>query len=354
MDGPVVIDGYIIGYEAPVHPQKFTAPEVIVPGQQYRKLFGLMRIGRLELLLPAASNGGLMVLLYFGLERAAGRTNPELDHLGLAAAIGLVVVLAGGLTLYGLALNDVVDTRWDRAFRPDRPLAAGRVATTTALTLAVCSLLGALLAAVLLGQVAALLCVVAAAGILFYNIVGKFLPAVGIVTLGLIRAVTMFAANPAAGFAWPILLMMVHVIFCAAVGYALDAKRPRMTGRDWLGISGGVMFWTLALTVAGDVFLGPLAAVGVFVILAWRLLRGRTRSLRSSRAAGVTFIRVAMLWLIVYDVMWLLAADLLVYGVSLAVACTVTALVWLVIEHSAGVERAQYTVTPNAPSGEHL
>jgi len=57
-------------------------------------------------------------------------------------------------------------------------------------------------------------------------------------------------------------------------------------------------------------WLGVIVAAALFAILAWRHLRARMRPLRARIAAGDTFARASMVWLIVYDAVWLLGADL--------------------------------------------
>jgi 4-hydroxybenzoate polyprenyltransferase len=292
------------------------------PFQHVVHLLQLMRVAQV---FAAISNGWLIVFLSrIAPAPSAAPAAPvwaepaAVTQFPLGLALLLVAVIATGLHVYGAALNDVIDARHDRLFSPDRPIAAGRMARTPALVLSVLCLLAALAAAVLLGEPPALLCLLVAGVILFYDTAGKFLPATGIITLAVIRALFMFVPNPTFAFVWPIWVMLTHLIVWMSIAYQLQSKRPRLHSREWSGLCLGWMFWTMALVgwmtwqhrLIWDgrpwLWVGPAAAAVGFIPLAWWTMRPRPN--RSRRAAGKALFIRCILWLIVYDAGWLLAA----------------------------------------------
>src|SRR5689334_9902505 len=103
---------------------------------QLRQILSLMQLTRIALALAVISNSWLMIFLAFHIEPASGRTR-EMETLPLAMALALGAVVAVGLHVYGVALNDVLDARHDRLFSPQRPIPAGRVRRTIAVVVAV-------------------------------------------------------------------------------------------------------------------------------------------------------------------------------------------------------------------------
>ncbi len=300
-------------------------------GRRLRKLVQLLRLARLTLALTAVSNCWLMLFLGLYLEPTIGgmhRVSPELTSWPLPAGLLILAVVAIGLHTYGMALNDMLDARHDRLFAPQRPLAAGRISIRSAVAVAVLALLAALLATVFLDRNAILLCLSAAAVILFFNAMGKYFPAYGLLSLGLVRVLIMFLANPPAGFLWPVWLTMTHVMFAWAVAWRVESKRPRFDALQAWTLCGGWIFFSLlllgwmrfrgGLIVPGHpgLWIGPLAAELVFVALAVMVLRRGETGLRRRRQTGAAFLRLALLWLIVNDMGWLLGAGL--YAPALA------------------------------------
>jgi 4-hydroxybenzoate polyprenyltransferase len=289
-------------------------------------LLSLLRLIRIELVFASISNVWVIVFLSRAIEPLAYR-NPAFDQLGLPMVLLLAAVLAGGLHVYAMVLNDVLDLRHDRVFNPHRPIAAGRVSLATSLVAAMLGLIVAVFAAVFLGTGAVFLTLLAAAGVVFFNTFGKYLPAVGITALGLIRVASMFAPNPRLGYAWPIWLAMTHTMGAAAVAHRLRGKRPRLHAGGWWWLCAGWAFWTMALvfwiryreqlepTDYPVLWLGPiiagLAFLG-FVAVQWPRLRS---PIRHRQHVGARFARLAMHWLILYDVGWLISAGL--FGPSL-------------------------------------
>jgi len=274
-------------------------------------------------LMPALVGGlWMMVLLAYGVE-PADRRNPALDEMGGALALLCAAVVAWGLGVFMVALNDALDARHDRAFEPERPIPSGRVTQRSALAISLAGLLAALGASVAFGQLSMLLALVAAGAIVFYNVAGRFVPAVGVVTLGLIIGVMLVIPNPRLAFAWPILLTMTHVIAAATLRYWLAGKRPRLTPINGWGICVGWVFWSLVVIVLirvrgrdithedlNWVWLGPtIAAVGL-TFITWLLLGPSALHPKARRGTAVRFTHLAAAWLILFHASWLLSAGL--------------------------------------------
>jgi 4-hydroxybenzoate polyprenyltransferase len=277
-----------------------------------------LELARPEHLFSAISNSWLLVLLSAHIE-ATNHQNEALMQMPLALRLLLATLIPAGLAICGICFNDLMDLKHDRTFRPASPLAAGRVSVTTAATLAVASLLIALGAASFLGSLSTLFCVMTAGAILFFNICGKFLPATGLISMGLIRAMTMFICVPRMGFAWPACMTMAHIVICMALVYAIEGRRPRMRGNDLAQLAAGTLFWAVLLVLFmimrqtallhayPHIWVGPLTALGLFVLVSIVYLKPRLADLRGRRHTARRYQQLAMLWLIVYDVSWMLS-----------------------------------------------
>ncbi|MEL7087394.1 MAG: hypothetical protein AAGL98_02955, partial [Planctomycetota bacterium] len=254
------------------------------------RLLGMTRLG---LVLSGVSGAWLMTFLAFGLEAEANRS-PALAGLGIGPGLLASAGAALGLGVFAVALNDVLDRRPDRWLAGDtdghvKPVASGRVSPQTATAVAVGALLGAVLCAGALGPTSLKLAVLQGGAILFYNLAGRFVPAVGVVTLGLIHGLAMALPNPRAGFAWPVLLVIAHVMACGLVRHHLEAKRPRIKPLDVGLVVIGWGFWSMVVLVliryrqdgvgvaaaSPWIGVGPAVAVVVFMGLAVRVLRQR-------------------------------------------------------------------------------
>jgi hypothetical protein len=250
-----------------------------------------------------------MCFLAFAVEPADLR-NPALDRLGLAMSLLCTAGAAAGLAVCGLALNDVLDRRVDRAM--GRP----RGESVWQLPAAVGGLLLATACAGVLGPASLGLAIGLGAGVLFYNLVARFVPGVGIVTLGLVQAVAMALPNPQAGFAWPVLLTLSHVMASGLIRHSLESKRPRLSARGVWGVLMGWGFWSLVVLVLmrsrtggqlfpqqGEVWVLPGLAAAAFAVLTWRLLRSGKAGEGRDRVRR--FRRLSVSWLLVYAAAWL-------------------------------------------------
>ncbi len=286
------------------------------------KLTRWRELARPDSLAALVSGLWLMIFLAFYVEPQAQR-NAALDALGLGGSLALSAVVAVGLGVFVMTLNDVLDARHDRAFAPTRPIPAGRITQRAALTWSLAGLLAALGASVALGPVSVVLALVTAGAMVFYNLAGRFVPAVGLVTLGLVIALMMVIPNPRLAFAWPILLTLTHVIAVGTVRYWLAGKRPRLTPINGWGICVGWAFWILVVLALikvrgggamrhelGLIWIGPAVATGGFCLLTWLMLGPSAMAPRARRATAVRFTKLATAWLIVFNASWLLSAGL--------------------------------------------
>src|SRR5262245_39454319 len=102
-------------------------------------------------------------------------------NLSWALLAGATVAI--GLFAYGASLNDVLDARHDETFSPERPIPAGRIRLGQAIVVTVGALIVAMLGGIQMGIGAAAMTLMTATGILFYNAAGKFIPAIGLITV---------------------------------------------------------------------------------------------------------------------------------------------------------------------------
>lgn len=313
----------------------------------YRSILASLRLTRIGLVLTAVSNIWLVVLLTDGLPGQP--TAGAVGKLTLGALLGCTAIVAIGLYVFGMTLNDLMDVRRDRTFAPGRPLPSGQVSTKTAMAIAVFALLAAIGASVPLGPLSTVGCVVTAALIVFYDAFGKHLPGVGIVTLGLVRAVHMLIANPALAMIWPVWLTLTHVIAISATAHRLENKRPRLAARSIWIVVGGWVFVTFAMVMwmsgrgglmppTGWMWVGPAVAVVGFLIIALRTVESN-----DPRTAGQRLVKHGLLWLIVYDAAWLASAGLWWQAALLgAMAPTTLAVMWALRTASAGAPEPEF------------
>ncbi len=250
---------------------------------------------------------------------------PHLDSKPMWALLLGGAASALGLYSYGTCLNDLLDVRRDRALRPERPLASGRVSIETAAVTVALTLILAILGATVFGTASVLLTLALAVGILFFNTAARFVPAVGLVALGLLYAGHIMVPNPGLRFMWPVWLVMTHALVVAAATHVLARKVPPISTRaaflaalGWIVWSGLILWlgWARSAPLEGTTravwpswvpltaAIGP-AILGVgFVILAIR----RTRQYGFGPRAADKIYRYGSLWLTLYAVAWMLGA----------------------------------------------
>ena len=286
-----------------------------MPGLISRRLFPILQLTRIALVFTAISNS-LCTLLLWTEKRYE---NDALHHLS-PRAVGAVVLISTGLYAFGMSLNDIIDRRRDEQLAAHRPLPSGRIGVATAHV--VCALLIAL--ALLAGAAYArwsghwmsfFLVLWTAALIVFYDYAAKYLVALGLLSLGLIRFFHAVIPAPQLPLLWHPLLLLNHVTVLSLVAYWWEQKRPPLTPIHWAAVPGGLFIidalligliawrrmgidtpFAQALWIK-PALLGPLACVFAFLALAWWV---RKRS-ASAREAGQRLMLYGLLWLIVYD-----------------------------------------------------
>jgi hypothetical protein len=176
-----------------------------------------------------------------------------------------------------------------------------------------------MLGGIALGKEAAGVTLLTATAILFYNAAGKYIPAVGVVAVGLIHAAHMLIPNPQLEFTLPAVLVMTHAMVIAALVHHQEQKRPRLRVRAIVAIVIGWLCWSVMLLWAGArngrgiwpqesnwiEALYPVAAVIAFTAVAWWKATGV-----HGAAAAEKLKRYGAMWQALYGAAWLMALDL--------------------------------------------
>ncbi len=177
------------------------------------RILDAFQLTRLSLAFGAVCELWLVTLL----TRADPRyVHLPLYHMPLWKALACTALVAIGLFSFAASLNDLLDVRHDRRFSPERPLAAGRIRTSSAALLSFGALMMAVISASTLGEPALILTVAVAAAVMFYDAIGKHIPSIGIVTIGLLHAANMLIPNWTLTFTLPIWWSMSHAVAIAA------------------------------------------------------------------------------------------------------------------------------------------
>lgn len=282
----------------------------------FPRIITAIQLTRLTMAFGAVSDVWFVILL----TRADATYNYVHVHaMNLAVALAAGAIVAIGLFAYGAALNDVLDVRHDTTFSPQRPIPAGRIKLGQAIVVTVGALIVAMLGAITLGKEAAGVTLLTATGILFYNAAGKYIPAVGITTVGLIHAAHMLIPNVQLAFTLPVWLVMTHTMVIAMLVHRLEQKRPRLRRRAIIASVIGWLIWSGVLLGAGArqpeglwpddagalEALAPIAAVAAFAAVAWWKATG----VRGA-AAAEKLKRYGAMWQALYGAAWLLVLGL--------------------------------------------
>ena len=240
----------------------------------------------------------------------------QVEHVIVIALISI------GLYGFGMSLNDLIDRRRDSQLAPHRPLPSGRIGVVTAhvicVLLGLVALVGGALYSRWAGNPMSFL-LVAGTGILiaFYDLAGKYLVALGLLTLGLIRFFHATIPAPELPLLWHPLLLLNHVTVLSLIAYQWEEKRPPLTRAHWWAVLSGLAAvnllsvalvwyrrtflvddpWTEALRLELKLLI-PVACVLLFIALAVYV----RRTVANSREAGQTLMLYGLLWVIVYDV----------------------------------------------------
>ncbi|MHC4127972.1 MAG: UbiA family prenyltransferase [Planctomycetota bacterium] len=279
------------------------------------KLTTAIRLTRLTMAFGAVSDVWFVILLTRAFPVYEGI---EIYDMPLVVALVAGAVVATGLFAYGASLNDVLDVRHDSTFSPDRPIPAGRIKLGQAIVVTVASLLITVVAAAPMGRLALWIMLLVAAAILFYNAAGRFIPAVGLVTIGLIHAAHMLIPNVQLSFTLPVWLVMTHAMGIAAAVHILEDKRPRLGPRSLAGIVVGWLFWSVLVigygalrgglwpsgTPVWTVIWPATAVAGFLVVSIWKA--GAVQG----AVAAEKLKRYGAMWQALYGAAWLMALGL--------------------------------------------
>lgn len=284
-----------------------------------QRLLSVLQLTRMSLVFTAIADSLCSTLLWASW--LAGQDGNWADYVS-ARQLLAVAIISIGLYGYGVSLNDIIDRRRDRQIAADRPLPSGRIGLIAAHVICVMLAMAALAAGVYLSRFPnkgllsfALLCWTGAL-ITFYDFVAKYLVAPGLLLLGIIRFFHATIPAPQLPLLWHPLLLLNHVAILSTVAYRLEQKRPALTPIHWWAMLGGlavvdatcvwVVWWRRQQRLGGD-FIDTLwitpglwlagAAVVAFAILAI-LIRLFSADVRS---AGRKLTLAGLLWLIVYD-----------------------------------------------------
>ena len=202
-----------------------------------RRLAAGVQAARAGLAYGAMAEGWFAVAI----AHRAGRLEGDLTALLLAMS-----VVSLGLFVFGVAMNDVLDRKQDRAFVTERQ---GRwlLSVQWLAALAVISLLAALAAASHFGRSGMLVAGLAAGGIVAYNVLAKFIPAFGFVSLGAIGALHMLVPDQQPGVLLPFWFSMTFTAIVAGIVHRLRQKRPAATVRGMVFATALWAAWSAVL-----------------------------------------------------------------------------------------------------------
>ena len=274
------------------------------------KLLPLLQLTRMALVFTAIADAACSFLLLHRL------------HLNALPwhELGCVVGISVGLYGFGMSLNDIIDRRRDGTVAPHRPLPSKRMGVTTAHLVCSGLFMLAMVSAAAYSYFTGIwfslgLAIFTGLLIYFYDVAGKYLVAMGLLSLGLIRFFHCLIPAPQLPVLWHPLLLLNHVAVLSAIAYYLEEKRPALTRSHWWTVLGGLAMlnaaviaivatrradrdgsWTSDLNIA-PVLLWPAGAAVAFGLLAaWIVRRSAT-----GREAGQQLMLYGLLWLIVYD-----------------------------------------------------
>jgi hypothetical protein len=277
--------------------------------------------------------------------------------LPLFGQLGAGALVALGLFGCGAALNDILDLKRDRMMHPERPLASGEMSMEGAVALVMLAGMGAVLGATVFGMGAVRLTLLLLAAILGFNAAGKFIPAIGLVLLGLIYAGHMVVPNVELRFLWPVWLVMTHALAVGLITHRMARKVPRLSRRAVIAAVAGWVFWTIVIWsvqweraggslwpawVTGWAAVWPLLLAGAFAVAAWE----RVKRFGYGARAAEKINRYGSLWMALYACAWLLGsgkwgAGFLLAGLAVAgfLGMTILREVYGLVEQPMGYRR---------------
>lgn len=308
-----------------------------------KQMLATLKLTRFSVAIGAIADIWLVLLI----------TKNDIDYVGTSVysipiwtALIATSIIAVGICGFAASLNDTVDARHDATFHPTKPIPSGWIPIAQAVVILISSLLLALLAASFLGPWSVRLGLFTVATILFYNIIGKHVPAIGIICLGLIYASHMLIPNIELTFTLPVWLIMTHVMICSIAIYILEEKRPLISFRGWLGVFVGWLFWTIVLFSASFATIGnilpsemdvwalcwPLGAIISFALL----IRFKLSTAKTNIHAAEKIRRYGALWQCVYAISWLSALQLYTAATGMLIFTITSAIVIALVKEATG------------------
>src|SRR5688500_7718640 len=268
-----------------------------------QRLLSLLQLTRMALVFTAVADG-LCTLLLSAHRRAVAEgtgLSEQIDARQVLAAAAVSVGLYG----FGMSLNDIIDRRRDAQISPTRPLPSGRMGVAAAHGVCVALVATAIAAGAWYSVLSRgtptggfptdwmPLVLVLWTGLLvaFYDLAGKYLVALGLLTLGLIRFFHALVPDPRMPVLWHPMWLLNHVVILSTLAYRWEEKRPPLTRRHVWIVLGGLavvdamliaMVATRRSAAGADVLTAlrvepglvlPAAAAAARIVLAWRLRR---------------------------------------------------------------------------------
>ena len=302
------------------------------------RIFAALQLMRIPLAAGAAVNLMFATLLArFDHSTAA----LPISTLPLWAALLAAAVIGSGLFGFAAGMNDLLDVRRDHTFQRNRPLSTGRLTTAQATLLTFTALLASMIGASFFGETSIGVAMFTAFGIAMWNTMGRFVPAIGLLMLGLAQAGSFFIPWMEQPFTLPASLILVQTISTGSLLHKVLEKRPRLdrsatillsvlsagavAGLTWLSIRRGADEWP-----SGEAWfaLAPIGAVGIFAWQSARALAARNaiETADALRRAAATFPSIAA-------AAWMLSLGRMQWAVIFAIfAAFVWGLSWLARE----------------------
>ncbi|MDD4889526.1 MAG: hypothetical protein PHU85_06315 [Phycisphaerae bacterium] len=341
-----------------------------------RMLFQYLRLMRLPLVFTAI--GDAWAVRWMGRDLAdAGRLSP----FALPPLRDLALLAAVSFCLYGLGmvLNDVMDARRDA---PGKPIPSGGVRLRSANLFAILLAVGAISLAWVYANPASVDSVPASvwvAGIAVFMIVvydtgAKKAPLVGLLLLGLIRAIhcqiSCVAAEWCNGPVWNSLFLFTHVTVVSWIAYGWEDKRPRIRTLTRWGLAFAVIgidfllfdvfnLRTVWQAVAGDVsstipamrfLVFPLIVAAAYIIVLFSILF--SPRFPTGPDKGRMAMRLGLMWLLAYDAAFCAAAGRWAGVVAMAVLLALTLLTSRAMIALGRKVTAVSVVSPDAQGGK--
>lgn len=258
---------------------------------------------------------GLTCIAVLGVVLAPGEAAVESARFDSDRPLAVIaaVLVALGLGLHGMVLNDLLDMRRDQTLHPGRALSSGRAGPAQAVLVATASLILAMLGAGMLGGQSVLVVVALAAGLLFHNAMARFIPAIGLLVPGLLAAgLSMLPGWPpsAPWLSWSLFTICVAL---SLLTHVLGNKRPRPSPRavtglvaEWVVVS--LLLLALPLSASlqdeGSGQQVSLLWPGIAVVLLVGLLLQRFRNSRNLARAADRMLRTSGVWMGLYAAAW--------------------------------------------------